>query len=66
MVEFLASVARSRDCRCLSVYTIKECGTVPIYEKLGFTPLREEPAKWAESDRHQTLTDVYLEMGLDA
>lgn len=64
MVEFLEDIARSMGFRCLSVYTVKECGVVPVYEKLGFTALREEPAKWAESDKYDSLTDVYLEKPL--
>lgn len=64
MVEFLEGIARSRGLRCLSVYTVKECGVVPVYEKLGFRIISEEPAKWAESDTYDTLMDVYLEMPL--
>lgn len=64
MVEFLEEVARKMGLRRLSVYTVKECGVVPVYEKLGFTALREEPAKWAESDKYESLTDVYLEKPL--
>lgn len=62
MVDFLEDIARSRGFRCLSVYTIKECGVVPVYEKLGFRAISEKPAEWAESDTHETLTDAYLEL----
>lgn len=64
MVEFLEDVARGRGFAKLSVYTVKECGVVPVYEKLGFTVISEEPAKWAESDKYDKLTDVYLEKPL--
>jgi len=64
MVEFLADLARAEGFARLSVYTVKECGVVPAYEKLGFTVVSEEPAKWAESDKYDTLTDVYLEKQL--
>ena len=64
MVEYLEGIARSLGFRKLSVYTVKECGVVPIYEKLGFTVVSEESAKWAESDKYDTLTDVCLEKPL--
>jgi GNAT superfamily N-acetyltransferase len=61
MVEYLADLARAKGFGKLSVYTVKECGVVPVYENLGFKVISEEPANWAESDKYDTLTDVYLE-----
>ena len=61
LIEFVADLARSKGFRCLDVYTIKETGSVPIYEALGFKVLSEEEAKWAESDKYDKLTDVHLE-----
>lgn len=58
MVDFLQEIARNKGFRCLSVYTVKECGVVPVYEKLGFRVISEEPAKCAESDTYESLTDV--------
>ncbi len=64
MVEHVMGIAQDRDFCRLSVYTVKECGVVPVYEKLGFKVCREEHAKWAESDKFQILTDVYMEATL--
>lgn len=61
MVEYLEELARGLGFRKLSVYTIGECGVVPVYEKLGFSVVSEKPADWVESDKYDTLTDVYLE-----
>lgn len=64
MLEFLSGIARSRGFRCISVYTIGETGNTPIYQRLGFEVISEEPAKWAESDKYGNLTDVYFEKSL--
>ena len=61
IIGYLDGIARDKGLRCLSVYTVKETGNVPIYQHLGFHVIREEEAKWAESDRFDTLTDVYSE-----
>jgi GNAT superfamily N-acetyltransferase len=64
MIESLAGIARDLGLTHLSLYTIKETGNVPIFERLGFTVLRGETAVWAESDKYDALTDVYMERAL--
>ena len=61
MIESLAGTARDLGMTHLSLYTIRETGNVPIFEHMGFAAIREETASWAESDRFDALTDVYME-----
>lgn len=62
MMNFLYDTASLKRVRKLAVYSIKEAGALPFYLQYGFKIISEEPAKWAESDTHDTLTDVYMEM----
>jgi GNAT superfamily N-acetyltransferase len=61
ILESLAGTARDLGTTHLSLYTIRETGNVPIFERMGFAVVREEAAAWAESDRFDALTDVYME-----
>lgn len=61
LIEFVADIARAQGFDRISVFTIKETGSAPIYQALGFTVLSEEEARWAESDTYDKLTDVHLE-----
>lgn len=45
----------------LSLDTIRETGNVPIFERLGFVIVREQPAQDFVSERFSDLIDVYLE-----
>lgn len=45
----------------LSLDTIRETGNVPIFERLGFVVVREQPARDFVSERFRELIDVYLE-----
>ena len=64
MLNFMYDTARLKGLRKLAVYAIKEAGAVPFYVRYGFRIVSEEEATWAESDTHDKLTDVYLEMPL--
>jgi len=61
MIESLAGIAPDLGLTHLSLYTIKQTGNVPIFERLGFNTVREDTASWAESDKYASLTDVYME-----
>lgn len=61
LVGALAAKASCLGLPKLSLYTVKETGNVPIFARLGFRVVREEPAKDAESVTGQPLTDVYME-----
>ncbi len=62
LLNFMYDTARLKRIRKLAVYSVKEAGAVPFYLQYGFKVVSEEPAEWAESDTHDTLTDVYMEM----
>jgi len=64
MIDALVVIANARGARTLSLYTIRETGNVPIFERLGFTVVREAPARDCASDRHAHLTETYLERRL--
>lgn len=57
-IDTLASLARPLP---LSLDTIRETGNVPIFERLGFVVVREQPARDFVSERYRELVDVYLE-----
>jgi N-acetylglutamate synthase-like GNAT family acetyltransferase len=61
LIEYLGSLARTEGLRALSLYTVKQTGNVPVFERLGFHSVREEPATWAVSDCCDELTDVFME-----
>ena len=48
----------------LSLFTIRETGNVPIFERLGFAVVREELATEYVSDAHAQLHEVYMERPL--
>ena len=61
LIAFLAEKARAQEISKLSLYTIKETGNMPIFERLGFSFVREGPAEDCESATGAQLTDVYME-----
>jgi ribosomal protein S18 acetylase RimI-like enzyme len=65
LVEVVAQIGQQKGMRRLSLYTVKETGSVPIFDKLGFETMTERIAQDVESDRYETLTDVYMEKSLD-
>ena len=64
MIDALVVIANAHGARTLSLYTIRETGNVPIFERLGFAVIREEVARDIASDRHPYLTEAYLERWL--
>jgi GNAT superfamily N-acetyltransferase len=64
LVDFLAAKALSMSLPKLSLYAIKETGNVPIFERLGFTVIREQSAEGIQSVTGCALTDVYMERAL--
>ena len=61
LVRFLYERARRSAVQKLSLYTIKETGNVPIFERLGFHVVSEKPDNLFESDSCDQLTEVYME-----
>ena len=61
LVEYLGDLARAGGLRALSLYTVKQIGSVRVFERLGFNSVREEPATWAVSDCCDELIDVFME-----
>jgi ribosomal protein S18 acetylase RimI-like enzyme len=61
LVESLAERAEGLPVTKLSLYTVKETGNVPVFERLGFRVISEEPDHFAESEAHGQVTDVYME-----
>ncbi len=64
MIEWVADHAPNLERTTLALSTIKETGTVPLYERLGFRAVREEAAQWCESDVYADLHDVTMERRL--
>jgi N-acetylglutamate synthase-like GNAT family acetyltransferase len=61
LIEYAGDIARTEGLRALSLYTVKQTGNVPVFERLGFHTVREEPATWAVSECGGELTDVFME-----
>jgi ribosomal protein S18 acetylase RimI-like enzyme len=62
MIEHLVKLAEEQGLKKLSLYTIKETGNVMIFEKMGFSVVREEvDVSWAQSDMFERLTETYME-----
>lgn len=64
LVEALAAVAASDGLGKLSLYTIKQTGNVPIFARMGFNVVKEEPAQDVESITGEALAEVYMEKQL--
>jgi ribosomal protein S18 acetylase RimI-like enzyme len=61
LMAYLCERARTAAVEKLSLYTVKEMGNVPIFEKLGFQVISEKRDEWSESDIYSELTEVYME-----
>jgi GNAT superfamily N-acetyltransferase len=61
LIAFLAEKALCQGISKLSLYTIKETGNMPIFERLGFSFVSEGSAEDCESATGDQLTDVYME-----
>lgn len=62
-IDHLINLTRRLNLSKLSLYTVKQTGNVPIFEKLGFEVIKEEPTDKAttESVTGEDLIDVYME-----
>ena len=61
LIDFVSDIACTLAHGIVATRTIKETGNLEVFEKLGFSVVKEETAKWCVSDRYPTLHDVYLE-----
>ena len=61
LIDFVSDIARSLGYKIVSARTIRETGNVEIFERLGFSVVKEKIAEWCVSDKYPTLHDVYLE-----
>ena len=61
MIEHLATVAAQAGKHRLSLFTIRETGNIPVFEKLGFRVVHESLDSFAESDRFPELHEAYME-----
>ena len=65
LIRYLEDLARVNGAARLSLRTVKETGNVAIFERLGFSTVSEQEDRFSESDRHVTLTDVFMEKALN-
>lgn len=63
LVEHLCAFARDRGLSALSLYTIRQTGNVPIFQRLGFEVIHEDPALPSSlvSVTGAPLTEVHME-----
>ena len=62
----LEAIAEGKGSRRLHLYTVKETGNVPVFERLGFHVVAERDDELSESHRYAKLTDVEMEKALEA
>jgi ribosomal protein S18 acetylase RimI-like enzyme len=61
LISAAEALAREAGLPRLTLYTIRQTGNVAIFERLGFRPLAEEPARNIKSATGQPLIDVFME-----
>ncbi len=61
LIDELFRLAASHDCSVMSLFTIKQTGNVAVFERLGFSAVREEFDTLAVSWTGGPLIDVYME-----
>ncbi len=64
LIAALEGVGRRLGLRCLSAFTVTQTGNPEIFQRMGFEIVSEEPAILYESDRFESLTEVYLERSI--
>ena len=64
IMDRLVQLAAQRECRALTLYTIKQTGNVTPFEQLGFRVVSEQPARWCESDHYDELDEVFMRLDL--
>jgi nickel-dependent lactate racemase/N-acetylglutamate synthase-like GNAT family acetyltransferase len=65
LIESLLQIAGTNGLRSLSLFTVKETGNVPIFERLGFKVITECEAADLQSVSGAALTEAYMEMRLE-
>jgi N-acetylglutamate synthase-like GNAT family acetyltransferase len=60
LVDELEQVGKRRGLRCLSAYTVTQTGNPEVFQRMGFDVVSEEPADIYESERFESLTEVYM------
>jgi GNAT superfamily N-acetyltransferase len=65
LINRLQAIAKSRKCRILSLYTVAETGNVPIFERLGFRLVSQQPDTFSISPTSQPLTEALMELNFD-
>jgi GNAT superfamily N-acetyltransferase len=61
VVTAVEDIARQRKLSRITLWTIRETGNVPVFERLGFRCVKERPALGARSIRDEALREVFME-----
>jgi ribosomal protein S18 acetylase RimI-like enzyme len=61
LIDHAETIARAVGLPQLSLYTVKETGNVPVFVRLGFRIVSEQPDQWSESPDGRPLTEAYME-----
>ena len=62
LVTRCVDLARQSALRAVSAYTVAETGNVPIFQRLGFTLIRQELDGFATTPSGLPVTEAYLEL----
>jgi GNAT superfamily N-acetyltransferase len=65
LVDALVAIAKRVGANRLSLFTIRETGNVPIFERLGFVITSEAIATDFVSDRFERLSEVQMQLPLE-
>jgi predicted N-acetyltransferase YhbS len=61
LVDRLVTIAKDRECRALTLYTVTQTGNVPVFERLGFKLVGEQPDTYSISLSGEPLREAYME-----
>ena len=61
MFDSLSDLGRILGADRLVLWSVRQTGNIPIFLRLGFIPIREEPSLLFESETHQKLSEVLME-----
>lgn len=66
IVNHIIELANNKGCIALRLFTIKETGNVPIFERIGFKIVGEHQDGFCEGLNGERVTDIEMELRLTA
>jgi GNAT superfamily N-acetyltransferase len=64
IIDHIIDLTNTKECISLRLFTIKETGNVPIFERIGFEIVSEQQDGLCEGLNGERVTDVEMELRL--